>query len=105
SHFHFPLLLFDHLSLIYHPSFLFPFNKCPYGKTGIKSIPVFSSIPSILFIFCTACPEAPFTKLSMTETTVTRFVRSSYVKPISQKFEPYTSFVLGNVPASRIRTK
>ncbi len=29
--------------------------------------PVVSGSPNIRFMFCTACPDAPFTRLSMTE--------------------------------------
>src|SRR5699024_10389960 len=96
----------DDCSVLYFFYLLFHRLLSPfYGHNGIKSMPVFSSTPISLFMFCTACPDAPFTKLSITETTVIRFVRSSYLIPISQKLEPDTSLVVGNTPTSRTRTK
>lgn len=40
------------------------FSGC-YGNMGTSFSPFVSSSPNIRFIFCTACPAAPFTRLSM----------------------------------------
>src|SRR5208283_5281674 len=37
--------------------------------------PAFSSKPNIRFMFCTACPAAPFKRLSMHDTSTTRAIR------------------------------
>jgi hypothetical protein len=43
--------------------------------------------PYITFMFCTACPAAPLSRLSMQETITRRRPSSARQKPISQKFE------------------
>src|SRR5215475_3233195 len=50
--------------------------------------PLFSSKPNIKFIFCTAWPAAPFTRLSNAENTTT--CRPRVAKPMSQKFVVFT---------------
>jgi len=52
-----------------------------------------------------ACPAAPLIRLSMTDTTMTRPVFRSAVKPMSQKLDPRMEDMLGKVPGSQIRTK
>src|SRR6516165_7946110 len=46
--------------------------------------PAFSSKPNIKFMFCTACPAAPFKRLSMHDTSTTREPSGESEKPISQ---------------------
>ena len=65
------------------------------GYIGTKSRPIFSSKPQAMLKFWTAWPAAPLTRLSMAESTITRYVRSSMCQAMSQKFEPRTSFVDG----------
>src|SRR5205807_717770 len=43
--------------------------------------------PYITFMFCTACPAAPLSRLSIQETITRRRPSSARQKPISQKFE------------------
>src|SRR6266851_4251702 len=61
-----------------------------HGNKGSCSSPVVSAMPSMTFISCTACPEAPFTRLSIAETRMARPDRRSCAKPIWHKFEPRT---------------
>ena len=53
--------------------------------------PAVSSRPNMTFRFCTACPAAPFTRLSMQLTTTNRRPSGPSVQWMSQKFEPLTS--------------
>ena len=55
-----------------------------YGYMGTRSSPARSSKPNAIFIFCTACPAAPLTRLSMAEKTMTRRVRGSICHARSQ---------------------
>lgn len=48
-----------------------------YGKVGTVASPMVSSKPSIRFIFCTACPEAPLTILSMADIIIILLVTGS----------------------------
>ncbi len=50
------------------------------------SKPSSSFQPHITFMFCTACPAAPFNRLSRHETTTSRLPSSASAKPRSQKF-------------------
>jgi hypothetical protein len=52
-------------------------------------------------MFCTACPAAPFTKLSSAEKTTS--LRPRVAKPMSQKFVVFTQLISGD-PLT-IRTK
>ena len=52
-----------------------------------KLSPVVSGIPSMRFIFCTACPDAPFIKLSMALVMMALRLRLSTCTPISQKLD------------------
>ena len=45
---------------------------------------VVTLIPVMIFIFCIACPEPPFSRLSITEIIISRFVFESIVILISQ---------------------
>ena len=47
--------------------------------------------------FCTACPAAPLSRLSMTETTTRRPSASSSAQPMSQKFVYATCLITGSV--------
>src|SRR5687768_1899112 len=49
----------------------FPATRRHYGTTATWSSPVVSGNPNMRFMFCTACPEAPFTRLSITDSTTT----------------------------------
>ena len=49
----------------------------PHGTMGSCSRPLVSGRPKTMLKACTACPAAPFTRLSSTEMVVTRPVRSS----------------------------
>ena len=48
-----------------------------YGNTGICFSPVFSGSPNNRFMFCMACPAAPFTILSIAPIITTRLVLGS----------------------------
>src|SRR6185436_1619332 len=50
-----------------------------HGTTGTCARPVASGSPNIRFMFCTACPAAPFTRLSITE-------RITSVSPLSGRW-------------------
>src|SRR5262249_54984696 len=65
-----------------------------YGFVPTSISPVFSSSPNIKFIFCTACPAAPFTRLSKAENTTTSLPRTA--KPISQKLVVLTQLMSGD---------
>src|SRR5262249_52724779 len=59
--------------------------KFQYEGSGNRhSKPTLSSMPSMTFMFCTAWPDAPFSRLSMTETRMTRPPASTR-QPMSQK--------------------
>src|SRR3954452_7096949 len=58
-----------------------------------------SSIPCIKLKFCTAAPDAPFTRLSIALITTTRPRTERTV--ISQKFVPETCFVEGSTAVAR----
>ena len=48
---------------------LYPLKgSSPYGKRGWCRSPVVSGNPNIMLRFCNACPEAPFTRLSICNT-------------------------------------
>ena len=47
------------------------------GKNGTMPRPAVSAKPHMMFIFCTACPEAPLTMLSMVDITMIRSVAGS----------------------------
>src|SRR5262245_9009552 len=59
------------------------------------SSPAVSSTPHITLKFCTADPAAPFTRLSITETTTARPVAGSTFQPMSQKFDHATCLISG----------
>ena len=48
--------------------------------------PIFSSQPSMMFIFCTAWPDAPLIRLSIDAVTMSRRAAGTKVRPIAQKF-------------------
>ena len=58
----------------------------------------------MMFMFCTALPDAPLVRLSMTLTITALFVRGFFFIPMRQLFVPRTSFVEGK-PSPRTRTK
>lgn len=55
----------------------FAVARLAQGKTPTASSPRVSSQPIIAFMFWIACPEAPFTRLSMTHMTIARPGRRS----------------------------
>ena len=55
-------------------------NRVSYGNIGAWQSPIDSSSPNIRFIFCTACPAAPFTRLSIAPIMMIRLVRKSSLK-------------------------
>src|SRR5258706_3555167 len=63
--------------------------------------PVFSSRPNIRFIFWTAWPAAPFTKLSSAEKTTT--CRPRLANPRSQKLVVFTQLISGEPFTSRTK--
>src|SRR5207248_1957019 len=69
-------------------------DKRPSASCDPHNNPVLSSIPSITFMFCTAWPDAPFSRLSMTDTRTAR-PESSTRHPISQKFVWATCLISG----------
>src|SRR5690625_7638517 len=69
--------------------------KLRQGLRGKCLSPLDSIKPNIIFIFCTAWPAAPSTRLSITDTVMLRCVRSSYVASMSQKLYPPIFFSAG----------
>ncbi len=67
------------------------------------SDPVFSSRPNIKFMFCTAWPAAPLTRLSIAEKTTICFPRTA--KPMSQKFVVFTQLMSGEPFTSRTKNE
>ena len=59
---------------------LFNLTLGDYGNIGGIRSPSSSGKPMIRFMFWTACPAAPFTRLSIAPITTTRFVRGSITK-------------------------
>src|SRR5262249_11187762 len=57
-----------------------------------------SANPSVRLRLCTACPAAPFTRLSIALTTTARPVRGSKLTPISQKLVRATACRSGTAP-------
>ena len=49
-----------------------PHGRPPHGNNAICASPISSGSEHMRFMFCTACPAAPFTRLSMTERITTR---------------------------------
>src|SRR3972149_9192518 len=68
-----------------------------FPHRGTASSASFSSNPDIIFIFWTAWPDAPFTRLSIAEIITTLFVLLSALRPTLRQLEPRTSFLLGKV--------
>ncbi len=64
------------------------------------SSPVVSGSPTIRFMFCTACPEAPFIRLSMAEITLIIPALLSRRSAMRQAFVPCTSRRLGVGPTT-----
>src|SRR5262245_10308438 len=63
--------------------------------------PAVSDSPSMTFMFCTAWPDAPFRRLSITEIRIARPDESTR-QPISQKFVCATCLISGSwAPTSR----
>src|SRR5688572_4401029 len=80
---------------------VFDLDHRSHGFVPTSSKPVFSSRPNMRFMFCTACPAAPFTRLSMAEKTTICFPRAA--NPRSQKLVVFTQLMSGE-PSTR-RTK
>ena len=66
--------------------------------------PSFSSKPNIRFMFCTAWPAAPFSRLSMHETSTARLPSGESEKPMSQKFVFSENLICGSRAAPKTRT-
>src|SRR5205807_6486451 len=75
-----------------------------HGYTPIVGSPAVSSNPHIRFMFWTACPAAPFTRLSTAAATTAVPVRASSPTPISHTFAPLTRFASRISPDGRTRT-
>src|SRR5262245_33346551 len=69
-----------------------------------QSSPSVSANPSATFMFWTACPAAPLTRLSIALTTTARPVEASKRTPMSQKFVRDTARRSGTCPTSYSRT-
>ena len=59
---------------------------------------MFSCMPNIMFMFCTACPAEPFIRLSIADTAIKVFVRSLISNPQMKLFDPVTLFSSGVLP-------
>src|SRR4029077_15961541 len=70
---------------------------------NFHSSAVCSLIPSMRLKFCTACPAAPFPRLSRQETITRRRPVLSKAKPMSQKLVCATCCNSGRAPAAQIR--
>src|SRR5260370_112647 len=86
------------LIAIFAPADIFQITH-GFVPTSIK--PVFSSNPNIKFMFCTACPAAPFTRLSRAEKTTSWRPRAA--KPMSQKLVVLTQLMSGDPSTSRTK--
>src|SRR5581483_2004724 len=74
-------------------------EQCTAGlEEKLHSRPSVSARPSARFIFCTACPAAPFTRLSMALITTPRPPTGSNATPMSQKFVRATARASGMWP-------
>src|SRR5438309_6434424 len=67
--------------------------------------PIVSSNPNMIFIFCTACPEAPFTRLSITESTTSMSPPFGRWIAIRQVLVARTERVSGSLPLGSTSTK
>ena len=76
-----------------------------YGNIGTCCKPSFSGNPNIMFMFCTAWPAAPFTRLSIAPIIIILPVLSSTLKLTSTKLLPSTHLVSGGVLFSSTLTK
>src|SRR5207245_4283125 len=70
-----------------------------------RGSPSSSGRPVIKLRFCTACPEAPFTRLSIAEKTTACLVPGTEAQPMAQAFVSLTSAVEGRPPSPSSRTK
>ena len=73
-------------------------QRAPQLYQQLHSRPSVSGNPSIRFMFWTACPAAPFTRLSMALTTTARPVAGSNDTPMSQKLVRATPRRSGTCP-------
>jgi hypothetical protein len=62
----------------------------------VHSSPTRSSTPNATLKFCSACPAAPFTRLSRHDTMTSRRVAASKRQPISQKLVHATCLISGS---------
>src|SRR5271157_2260242 len=86
-----------------HSHSIFEQSTRKFDDNSHKS-PVCSSSPSVRFMFCTACPAAPFPRLSRHEMMIKRCPSVSRTKPMSQKFVFVTCCNSGREPAGEMRT-
>ena len=66
----------------------------------VTATPSVSSRPSITFMFCTAWPDAPFSRLSITDTRIAR-PDGSTRQPMSQKLVCATCLISGSAEPTR----
>ena len=76
-------------------------RSVPFGPLTGRPTRV-SSMPSITFMFCTACPAAPFQRLSIAANASTR-PSGDAVAWIRQKFVSRTSRTPGGAAASSMK--
>ena len=65
-------------------------DEIAQGKSGSWRRPAVSGKPISTFMFCTAWPEAPLTRLSIAETRMARPESRSFERPMRQRLEPRT---------------
>src|SRR5271169_845718 len=76
-----------------------------HGNSGTISSAVLSGRPNMIFMFCTAWPAAPLTRLSITDNTTTVSPCCGLCRAMRQLFEPRTERVSGWLPAGSTSTK
>ena len=76
------------------------YGTLAHGTMGPWPSPNASSRPDMTFMFCTAWPDAPLTRLSVTDTMMAWPSRRSAKTPMIQWFEPRTSCVAGATPTA-----
>src|SRR5882672_1672232 len=74
-----------------------------HGLLPVSINPVFSSSPNIKFMFCTAWPAAPLTRLSIAVKTT--ICRPRAANPMSQKFVFFTQLMSGLPSTSRTKNE
>src|SRR5205823_3625303 len=83
-------------------AFRVPQKRATYFDENLHKSPCVSGKPSIRFMFCTACPAAPFTRLSMQLNASSRVPLSSSRGCTRQRFEPQVCLVAGGCATMRV---